>query len=467
MKKQSVNKKDVVIGLGIGLGIGLLALAGILVLARPWRLTLPATQVPGPTSTHTPVPVTATSAPTISQEPSPPPTSTVEPTVEPSGPITYTVQEGDILSGIAYRLHVTVEAIMDASGLTSPDWIYPGDILTIPVHMITQPNQEKTPSPGDAAPAESSTPESNNQIWQPSILEGDLDPAYPGILEAERFTLHYTPGTYPAQDPQAAADIVTRGLDHLEQVMNAQLDGRFDVYVAGSIFAPPDEALRGRSFSASRRYFFLHDGTGNLADQQYIATHELTHLFTWNVFGQPASAMLSEGAAVYTGITVIADSRHMPTEVFCAAYYQAGELPRISTNISFRGHIRDLPNYYAAGCFVQYLTETYGPEKFGQLYPTGDYVGVYGQSLAALEQEWLSYIDASELSMQFAPSNLIEAVDAVGTAYDELFADFQGTPTEMVAYQELDKARLALLEGRLEDSATHLTEFRQILNSDG
>jgi hypothetical protein len=175
--------------------------------------------------------------------------------------------------------------------------------------------------------------------------------------------------------------------------------------------------------------------------------------------------MLSEGAGVYAGMTLIADSDHIPIEIFCAAYHQAGQLPRVSGNPSFQGHIRDLPTYYAAGCFVQYLIETYGSEKFGQLYSTGDYTGVYSQSLAALEQEWISHIEASELSTPFAPSDLIEAVDAVGTAYDELFANFQGTQTQMAAYLELDKARLALLEGQLEDSATYLAEFRRVLNS--
>jgi LysM repeat protein len=507
MKKQSVSKKDIIIGLGIGLGVGLIALVGILLLARPWRLAEPVAQVvPSPTNTRTPVAVVVTDIPSATPIPSPSPTTTVESIGEPSEVITYTVQEKDTLSDIAYRFDVSVEVLRAVNGIDG-DIIYPGQKLLIPsgesptslptstpvpeggtiVHIVQSGEVLSTIAEHYGVTVEEIQaanglatsdkiqvgqsliiPVAGTSVaivWHPSILEGDLASAYTATVEMERFTLHYTPGTYPAQDPQAVADMVARGLGHIETVLNAHLDGRFDVYAAGNIFTPPNQALRGHSFSAVRRYFFLHDGTGDKADQQYIATHELTHLFTWNVFGHPVSAMLSEGAGVYAGMTLIADSDHIPIEVFCAAYHQAGQLPRVSGTPSFQGHIRDLPTYYAAGCFVQYLIETYGPEKFGQFYPTGDYTGVYSQSLAALEQEWISHIEASELSTPFAPSDLIEAVDAIGIAYDELFANFQGTQTQMAAYLELDKARLALLEGRLEDSAIYLAEFRRVLNS--
>ncbi len=499
MKRQTVRKKDILLGLSIGLSIGIFALAGILLLARPWRLAAPVAQIPSPTITPAPS-VTATSVPSASPKPSPFPTATVE----LPGVITYTVQEGDTLWGIAYRFGITTDALKAANEdkIGEGDVIYPDSVLIIPsIETLPALPTSTPPSEGEAIvhivqagevlstiaeqygvtveEIEAANGLTSDEIWvgqalviptsgtptavawYPSILEGDLDSAYPGVLETSRFTLHYTPDTYPAQNPQAVADMVMRGLNHIETVLNAHLEGDFDVYVAGTLFAPPDQALRGRSFSAARRYFFLHDGTGNPADQQYIATHELTHLFTWNTFGRPVSAMLSEGVAVYTGMTLIADSDHMPIDVFCAAYHQAGRLPRVSTSLSFQGHIRDLENYYTAGCFVQYLIETYGPEKFGQLYPTGDYVSVYGRPLVELEAEWIADLEAEDPSVPFDPADLIEAVESVSSAYDELFAGFTGTSAQMTAYHELDAARIALLEGRFDDVSKYLTAFRQ------
>ena len=297
------------------------------------------------------------------------------------------------------------------------------------------------------------------------MLEGDLASAYPNVYKADRFSVHYAPDTRPADEIEAVQAMVGDGLAHIEDRLQATLDGEFDVYVAGSLFEQPDTALRGRSFSTARRYHFLHDGTGNAADQHYIATHELTHLFSWNVFGKPVSAMLSEGVAVYTGMTKIADADHMPIKTFCAAYHQADALPLVSSNLRYDGHIKDLQNYYAAGCFVQYLIETYGPEKFGELYSTGYYSSIYGKSLANLEAAWIADIEYANVEIPFDPADLIAAVDAVSASYDTLFDTFSGTPAEMSAYAALDVARIALLEGEFDTVDQQLAEFQQALES--
>lgn len=436
MHKQSVSARDVTLGLVIGLGLGLLALALILLLARPWDW---GRAEPPPVTELAPSPT-----PWLAPTPSPAAPPAPSPTVQPPAVITYTVREGDTLSGIAYRFGVTVEALQAANGIVG-DLIYPDQVLVIPTGQAALP---------PTAPATG---------WQFSILEGDLAAAYPATVETSRFTLHYTPGTYPAQDPQAVADMVARALAHIETTLGAHLEGPFDIYAAGSLFAPPDQALRGRSFSAARRTFFLHDGSGNPADQQYILTHEMTHLFSWNVFGRPSSALLSEGVAVYVGARIIAASDHIQPTVFCAAYRQAGQLPSVSGNLSFEGHIRDLENYYTAGCFVQYLIETYGAERFAQVYPTSDYVGVYGRSLAALEQEWLAHLDANSPPVPFVPADLTSRVASVAAASDALFDGFSGTPAQWAAYPEFDAARIALLEGRFGDVDAHLAAFYQLL----
>lgn len=424
-------------GLALGLGIGALLLLALALVARPWRWLPSAPSVPPTAGAETAVSSPPTAG-AVASRPSPQPTAMQTPT-----PIFYTVLEGDTLSGIAYRFGITVEGLRAANGIVG-DLIYPGQVLLIPLPA----------SPGGSAPA---------AAWEPSILEGDLASAYPATLETPRFTLHFTPGTLPAEHAEEIAAMVTQGLEHIEGLLGAHLEGRFDVYAAGRPFAPPDQALRGRSFSAVRRTFFLYDGTGNPADRQYILTHELAHLFTWNVFGPPVSAMLSEGVAVYAGMTLIAQSNHLPLEAFCVAYQRAGVLPRVSAALAFRGHARDLPNYHAAGCFVKHLLETYGAQEFARLYPSGDYVGVYGVSLTALEEQWIAYLEALDVRVSAEPLQLVEAVAAVGEAYEALFAGFNGSPAQMSAYHEVDAARLALLEGRLQSVEPHLTAFRQAM----
>ena len=425
MRKHS-STRDILLGFAAGIGLGLLLLAAILLMARPWAAA-PAPPPPLPTSP----PATA-----VGSEPSPSPSPIPSPTASPTPSIlTYTVQVGDTLWDIAARMDTTVQALQAANGLTG-DTIYPGQVLIIP---SSSPAPPVLPTPAPASP------------WRPSILEGDLASAYPSVWKGERFTLHYTPGTEAAAHIQEVAGMVARALDHIERSLGVRLEGRLDVYVAGTLFAPPDQALRGRSFSARRQLFVLYDGTGNPADQQYIVTHELTHLVAWNTLGRPSSALLSEGLAVYVGMIHIAGSAHLPPEVFCTAYEQAGQLPRLSAAPRFEGHIYDLPNYYAAGCFVRYLVDTYGMAKLGPLYSTGDYAGLYGRSLTGLEEEWIVHLRTHPSPLPFPPADLIRATDAVGRAYERLFARFSGANEEFARYRRVDAARIALLEGRLND----------------
>jgi LysM repeat protein len=71
-----------------------------------------------------------TAVPTFASRPIVVPT----PPATKAGPtsFTYTVQPGDTLSGIAELYSVTVEALMDANGLTDPDVLQVGQVINIP-----------------------------------------------------------------------------------------------------------------------------------------------------------------------------------------------------------------------------------------------------------------------------------------------------------------------------------------------
>jgi murein DD-endopeptidase MepM/ murein hydrolase activator NlpD len=372
---------------------------------------------------------------------------------------------------IAEQYGISQQALEEANEIENPDWIKVGQVLVIPISGVaapatSEPVEFSQTDPITATPEAQPTGAVDVEILSadyPAQLSGNLTVAYPEEQTTSRFTIHYTPGTYVERDLDNVVAILSRGLQHIESQLDAEISGDFDIYVAGSLFGAPNLALRGRSFSANRNYFFLHDSTGNDADQQYIATHEMTHLFAWNVFGRPVSAMLSEGVAVYTGITAIADSDHLPVREFCGAYHRAGRLPRVTSGLRFEGHIRDLENYYAAGCFVQYLIETYGAERFGDLYPTGNYTAVYDQTLSELEAAWIDDLESGSAGVSLDTDALFAASDAVAEAYDLLFAQFSATEEEWLAYTEIDAARLALLEGRFDDVEVHLNAAERYL----
>jgi len=404
------------------------------------------------------------------------PTLPLIPTSAPNITRTHTVKSGELLGQIALDYDVTVEVLVAANHLDSPDEIWEGQELIIPAAAVaaaipvSAPAETPTPSPGGVStslptPTMTVAPmASGEEAWTPSILEGDLARAYPVVVEHERYTLHYPEKLLESERVTTQAMLET-AIARIEQSLAIHLEGRFDVYVAGSLFAAPDVALRGRSFSSQRRFFFLWDGSGDAADRQYIITHEATHTFTWNTMGRPASVMLHEGVAVFTGMAYYEAAGYIPLDDFCAILRRAGKLPLPSTSTDFGGHLSDLETYYSAGSFVRYLIETYGPAEFGVLYATGDYRAVYAKAQATLEAEWLARLEAREIPAKLDEAALVETVAAINAAYARLFAYFGGSPEEMRAYRALDQARLATLSGRFQDAARNLAQFEDAFAS--
>ncbi len=383
-------------------------------------------------------------------------TATPTPSAEESNKVVYTVKAGDTLGAIAKSYNVTVDEIMTANNLDS-DVIRIGQKLTIPVPPPPPTDTPTATSTPTATPTPTMTP---TPTWEPSTLDGDLSVAYPETAGPQRFTLHYRAGLYGIENIDAVQAMVVKGMAHIEATFRATLPGTFDIYVAGTAFAAPHTLQRGITLPAERRIFFLHDGTGTAEDQQYTLTRELAHLYAWHVFGPPASTLEREGFAVYMGMTAIAGSDHIPLKTFCAAYQQAGKLPRVSRLLRFENQIVDLQNYYAAGCFVEYLIETYGTNKFRAVYRSGDYESVYGASLEALEAAWIADIEANAVPIPFEPGALVNAVAVVGRTYTTRLANFRGTAAQRSAYQTLDVARIALLKGDLATVNEKLAELR-------
>lgn len=141
--------------------------------------TFTATATATATSTPTDTPVATDTPPAT-------PTATYTPTASPTPPYTtYVVQSGDTLSDIASRFGVSVQAIMDANGLTS-NIINVGTTLTIPAGTgpvappanptSTQAAAAPTSTPGSQPPAPTATkrPTATSQRYQYEYVGGSM-----------------------------------------------------------------------------------------------------------------------------------------------------------------------------------------------------------------------------------------------------------------------------------------------------
>ena len=486
-----------------------------------------------PASEITPATVAGAGEPEVQAEGlpgvAPEPTSVLAPTIEPTPEqISHVVQSGETLEGIAALYGVSLQTILDANGLTADSVIWVGQTLIVPLlpeqqgawHVV-QPGEtliqiaqqygvtpeaiqsaNNLPDPnaiysgqrlripgvaGGEAPA--SAPAAGEESapvptldplegledgplmsdWPRSILEGDLDTNYPLIYQHPRFTLHYQPGTYPDQHLSETVDLIASSLARVEATLGVQLNGKFDIYVAGTLFEAPNAHLRGLSRSPDRKLFLLHDGSGDEVENAYLVTHELTHLVSWNTWGAPSSTMLSEGLATYVGAPVLDEGGYLPVDQVCLGAYAAGRMRSMAAIErdwqSFEGHIRDRFNYFGSACFVRYLVETYGLGPLSQLYNTSEYLTLYGTSLDTLDADWQASLAARQSELTIDPQEMVTYTDEVAAVYDYVFDNYNGTGTMHRAYALVDQARLALWRGdypsvrRLLDELYALTGF--------
>ncbi len=487
------NNRSLLIAVIILLGIGTIAIFAVIFWLS--RNKLPVAVPP----TFTPAGVLTSTMPEPTKSPTVQPTSTPEPTATPTitpvVPATYVVVAGDTLSGIAVKFQVSLDALMAANALTAAD-IQAGQVLILPV-AATTPNVSSTLTANEYRVKDGDSLESIAAmagttveqlrvvnfmygdsilvgqklflpgmspvvpVWSWSVLEANRTAGYPYLLDKDKFILRFQGDSFASVDPESVAGLVQNALNNVQTIFGIELSGRFTAYAAGTLFEPPNQHLRGRSFSSARETLFLYDGTGDPADQQYIIAHELTHLYMWNTFGVPSSVMLSEGAAVYSGMNAISTSDHLPLKSICKLLYDAGSLPNVAGELGYSGHNYDLDNYYTAGCFVGYLVEKYSASSIGQLYPNSNYVNVFGSSLVELEKDFESSLALQPTIQGIDPYTFSTQMDKVSNTYRNFFPAFSPTVKKLEEFRLLDHARLELLKGNLAVSDQYLVLFNQ------
>jgi LysM repeat protein len=117
-----------------GLVAGLLLLAVVFLLVRPGLPGAREARLPTATPTATETPTI-----TLTLTPTPTPTYTPTPTATPT-PVTHVVKRGETLLAIAGTYNTTVDAIMKANGITNPTLLRIGQALVIPQPTATSPD---------------------------------------------------------------------------------------------------------------------------------------------------------------------------------------------------------------------------------------------------------------------------------------------------------------------------------------
>ncbi|MEM5773753.1 MAG: LysM peptidoglycan-binding domain-containing protein, partial [Anaerolineaceae bacterium] len=110
---------------------------------------------------------TITQTPTVTFTPTASLTPTQAPTWTPLPPISYTVKEGDLCSGIAGVFNVSINTIILENNLNTDCFIYPGLVLSIP-----QPTATPSPQPSSTLSEIESTDDACEKLSY-KVQEGD------------------------------------------------------------------------------------------------------------------------------------------------------------------------------------------------------------------------------------------------------------------------------------------------------
>lgn len=258
------------------------------------------------------------------------------------------------------------------------------------------------------------TPEPRPRIAPPSAVvplmvvpERPIDPGAPTpspeplvgqFVRRNDLTIISADGLFGLEDQARLGSDLERALNYVTGRFGSGPSGPVSAYVGWAVGC----GLNGIAYTEQRlvQVFTCPDLPRSRAVN--IMAHEFVHQLAHDRYGPrhlKADMILLEGVATWgAGEYWLGGKPHFAAMV--RPYKQSGALLPLATSYAGRS-ISDMNQlYYQWASFVEFLIETYGREKFDALYVTGssapgsaDYQGVYGKSLAALEREWLAWLD--------------------------------------------------------------------------
>jgi hypothetical protein len=225
---------------------------------------------------------------------------------------------------------------------------------------------------------------------QPASISG-------AAVATDLFDMQLSDGLYADQRQQLRGD--------LEAALAYDI-ARFGSGPSGRITAAMVDdgscGLHGIAYTDVRNVQVFTCGTIGRERAVAIMAHEFVHQLAQDRYGPAhlhADMILLEGVATW-GAGKYWLGGQPDFRSYVREQRRAGNSLPLATNYTGLGVGAMNTLYYQWASFVEFLINTYGREKFDQLYVTGasnpgssDYAGVYGKSLAALEQEWIAWID--------------------------------------------------------------------------
>ena len=219
-----------------------------------------------------------------------------------------------------------------------------------------------------------------------------------GVYETEHFIIHYPTGSDLEEDIDAIAEDHELRWHQLSKLLGVQPDFRIESF----IYTDHEEkrALMGAdtTFIAKPWAHEVHLNAFELGAP--VLEHELAHVFGaalhggW--LGLPTEAVVLPRMALVEGFAVAAEwsEGRLTPHQWSAAMLELGLAPPMEVIFGAGGFIGTHSGkaYTLAGSFLRWLLDTYGVERYRDLYATGSPEEAYGEPLADLATRWEAFL---------------------------------------------------------------------------
>ena len=227
---------------------------------------------------------------------------------------------------------------------------------------------------------------------------GFIESALGGLHETEHFNIFYEKGSKVEREIEKIARDHEFRYAQLIDYLQTQPTRKVNAY----IYTSPEQKKR----LIGAGHTLVEDPFGYGFHVNYepfphpIIKHELVHALTtdWHPFFK-----VSLKLGLHEGIAVAADWNEgkLTPHQWSKAMWELGVAPEIEQimGLGFWAQASSR-SYMLAGSFVRYVVDTYGIEAFKRVFPTGNFRGVYGKSLAELSNEWETFLDTVPLTTE-------------------------------------------------------------------
>jgi len=283
-----------------------------------------------------------------------------------------------------------------------------------------------------------------------------------GNYKTEHFEIIYPAGSVKREKIEQIGCLHEFYYDQISQTLNV---GTREHIISFLYSSPEDKGKFIGAGSTNISKPWLRQVHINLASLDAVLKHELVHVlageFGWSPLKISHNSGLVEGIAVAVGNDVLYDE---PLHRSAALVFAAGIEPDMNSIFSISGFVKAYAgvSYTLAGSFCKFLIDSFGIEKFKQLYTTGDFIQTYQRDFSSLTTDWEQMIRSQQLTTtdSVKARYFFRRSSIFGKECARVIANINSETKKLLARNDFEKA-LASAEKSLSLSTTSQAVFQK------